>query len=98
MSGVGGANMFVVSQTIAGAASAGRWNGVQNTIGNIAGVIGPSVAGVLVQFTGNFLMPFAIAATFSFLSAAFWVLMLGEVVPIDWTTRMHRARAIAAET
>ncbi|MBV8196591.1 MAG: MFS transporter [Candidatus Eremiobacteraeota bacterium] len=97
MSGVGGANMFVVSQTIAGAASAGRWIGVQNTVGNVAGVIAPSIAGVLVQYTGHFLAPFAIAAALSLCSAAFWVFMLGEVAPIDWATRTYRTPAAIAE-
>lgn len=53
-----GVNTFVVGQTKAGAAACGRWTGIQNMIGNVAGLIAPSLTGVLVDATGNFTLPF----------------------------------------
>ncbi|MEO6913926.1 MAG: hypothetical protein ABI182_07900 [Candidatus Baltobacteraceae bacterium] len=47
---------------MAGPEATGRWVGVQNTIANIAGIIAPSLTGILVDRTGSFILPFTIAA------------------------------------
>ncbi len=44
--------LFTAGQTLAGAASAGRWVGVQSAVGNFAGIIGPVVTGVIVDRAG----------------------------------------------
>jgi ACS family D-galactonate transporter-like MFS transporter len=44
--------LFVVGQTLAGPASAGRWVGVQAGFGNLAGVIGPVITGAIVDAAG----------------------------------------------
>ena len=44
--------LFVVGQTLAGPASAGRWIGVQSAVGNLAGIIGPVITGAIVDTAG----------------------------------------------
>lgn len=83
--GLFGPNMYAVSQTLAGADSAGRWMGIQNCIGNIAGLIAPFLTGALVDRTGSFTLAFLIAAAVSALGAVAWVFVVGPVAPIDWT-------------
>ena len=46
--------VFAVSQIIAGPAAAGRWVGIQNTIGNLAGVVALPLTGFVVDWTGHF--------------------------------------------
>lgn len=41
--------LFVVGQTLAGTASAGRWVGTQTGIGNLSGVVGPVITGAIVD-------------------------------------------------
>jgi ACS family D-galactonate transporter-like MFS transporter len=91
--GLLGVNTFVVPQVKAGAAATGKWVGIQNMIGNGAGLIAPSLTGVLVDVTGNFRLPFALAALAAVTAAAAWTLLTGKLEPIDWKARAL-ARAI----
>ncbi len=86
-------NTFVVGQTKAGSAATGRWVGIQNMIANGAGLIAPSLTGVLVDATGNFTLPFTLAAIAALSSGAAWALLTGKIEPIDW-----KARALARAT
>ncbi|WP_166430584.1 MFS transporter [Polymorphobacter arshaanensis] len=44
--------LFSVAQMLAGPASAGRWTGVQSAIGNLAGITGPVITGMIVDKAG----------------------------------------------
>lgn len=44
--------LFTFGQTLSGPASAGRWIGVQSGLGNMSGVIGPIVTGMIVDSQG----------------------------------------------
>ena len=48
---------WAITQTIAGPLAAGRWTGMQNCLGNLAGVVAPAVTGLVVQSTGHFSGP-----------------------------------------
>lgn len=91
--GLLGVNTFVVGQTKAGSAATGRWVGIQNMIANGAGLIAPSLTGILVDGTGNFTLPFTLAAIAAFSSGVAWTLLTGKIEPIDW-----KARALARAT
>ncbi|MBS0514823.1 MAG: MFS transporter [Proteobacteria bacterium] len=78
-------HIYLVAQTLAGPAAAGRWVGMQNCLGNIAGLIAPFLTGVLVDRTGSFVPAFLIAAAASLLGGAAWVFGLGEIKPIAWS-------------
>jgi MFS family permease len=76
------ANIFAVGQIFAGPRGAGSWIGVQNALGNCAGIIGPLITGVLVDRLDSYAWPFAIAAGFSALGAFWWWKVMPPVRPI----------------
>ncbi|MGZ3506038.1 MAG: MFS transporter [Vulcanimicrobiaceae bacterium] len=78
-------NILCVAQSLAGPVAAGRWMGVQNGLGNTAGIVAPALTGILVDRTGTFLAPFTIAAVISLLGAFAWVFVVGQVSQIDWS-------------
>jgi MFS transporter, ACS family, D-galactonate transporter len=82
--GMVSANVWAVTQTLAGAQAAGRWAGSQNFIGNLAGAVAPALTGVLVDRTGRFLLPFVITGVVAWAGAAVWAFLLGPVEPVVW--------------
>lgn len=79
-------NMWAITFTVAGPSAAGRWTGMQNCIGNFSGVVAPFLAGLVLDRTGNFFWPFAIAAAVCFLGAVCFGLILGPVEQVRWHT------------
>jgi len=77
-------SIFAIGQTLAGPRAGGKWMGVQNGFGNIAGIVGPIVTGVVIDATGNFVSVFVISAAVSLLGVVGWGLMIRKVAPIDW--------------
>jgi MFS family permease len=97
VSGCSYAGLFAIPQIIAGPVAAGRWVGVQNGVGNIAGLLAPAVTGMLVDQTGRFELAFAISAGVALLGAVGWVLILPAVLPLQWseegtTTRVAESK------
>jgi MFS transporter, ACS family, D-galactonate transporter len=85
--GVGMSGTFAFSQTLAGPQAAGRWVGLQNGIGNLAGVIGPALTGLLVDWTGNFRAAIAVTALMSLVSAISYVFLVGPIRQLVWADR-----------
>lgn len=83
--GVHMSNHWAVTQTLAGPAAAGRWTGLQNFVGNLAGVVAPTLAGFLVDRTGHFSWTWAITGLVAFSGAAGWRLLVPEVRELDWS-------------
>lgn len=66
-------NLYAVAQMFAGPRASGTWVGVQNSIGNISGIVGPIVTGIVVQRAGYnsaFLLTAAVAA----IGAIWWAI------------------------
>lgn len=55
-------NLWALTQTLAGPQSAGRWTGMQNACGNLAGILSPMVTGWLVTRTGHYSIAFLAAS------------------------------------
>jgi MFS family permease len=92
-------NIYAVAQSLAGANAAGRWVGIQNCIGNTAGIVAPFLTGFLADQTGNFMLPFAIASAVCVLAGFGWTIGIGPVSQIDWTRHDRpsvSARPVAA--
>jgi len=77
-------NAWVIPQILAGPRATGRWTGLQNFIGNFAGISAPVITGFLVQHTGKFLYAFLLAGLMSILGAASWFFLLGPIEPVSW--------------
>ena len=68
--GVYASNLFSLTQTLAGPEAAGRWTGLQNACGNLAGIVSPVVTGWIVTRTGQFQFAFVAAGIACLLGAA----------------------------
>ena len=82
--GMASANVWAITQTLAGPRVAGRWAGSQNFIGNLSGAVAPAVTGVLVDRTGHFFWPFLITGAVAWSGAAVWTFLLGPIEPVVW--------------
>jgi MFS transporter, ACS family, D-galactonate transporter len=82
--GVYASNNWAITQTLAGPQAAGRWAGIQNFVGNLAGVVAPALTGFVVDRTGQFFWAFAILAAVALTGALAWVLMVGPVKQVTW--------------
>ncbi len=80
-------NLNAITQTLAGKHAAGRWMGIQNFVGNLAGWVAPALTGFLVQRTGHFYWPFFITTAVAWIGALDWVLVVGRVEPVIWRPR-----------
>jgi MFS transporter, ACS family, D-galactonate transporter len=96
--GMTGPGLFTFPQTLAGTQAVGRWYGWQNGFANLAGVVGPSLTGFVLQWTGNFRAPFAITAALCIAGGLAWVFIVGRVEQVDWgTAHTTSATPVSAE-
>jgi MFS transporter, ACS family, D-galactonate transporter len=82
--GISSSNFWVITQRLAGPEAAGRWTGIQNFFGNLAGVVVPAVTGFLLDRTGQFLFPIAIVSASLWLCALSWIFVVGPIEPVEW--------------
>ena len=82
--GITTSNLWAISQRLAGPVAAGTWTGVQNSIGNLGGVIAPLVTGTIVSETHSFFWAFVAAAGMLIFSALSFGLIVEQVEPIVW--------------
>jgi MFS family permease len=75
---------FTIGQTLGGPSAGGRWMGVQNLIGNLAGVAAPIVTGVAIDATGSFQIAFLIAVVLMLLCIVCWAFVIEEIEPVAW--------------
>ncbi len=89
--GICSSNLWAVTQTLAGPETAGRWTGLQNFIGNLAGVIAPTVTGFVVDRTGHFFWAFAITSVITLLGAVSWIWVVGPLKQVAWKSHVSLA-------
>jgi MFS family permease len=80
-------NHWALIQTMAGPRAAGKWTGIQNGVGNLAGVAAPALTGWVVQRTGEFYWAFALATGIVLTGACFYMFVIGPIVQVDWSIR-----------
>jgi MFS family permease len=78
--------LFAIPQIMAGPGATGRWVGVQNACGNVAGIIAPALTGLLVDRTGSFDAAFWVSGAIAAVGFAGWVWILPRIAPINWRT------------
>ncbi len=82
--GASSAGVYTMSQILAGPRAAGRWVGIQNSVGNLSGGFAAWFTGIIVDRTGHFTLAFVTAAVVSAAGIYCWVGMVPKLVPIDW--------------
>jgi MFS family permease len=93
MMGASSPGMYAMSQILAGPKASGRWVGIQNSLGNLPGMISPWVTGIIVDRTGHFALAFVAAALVSVIGIVGWIGIVPKLAPIKWGT----PRGIVAE-
>jgi MFS family permease len=94
--GIQSPGVFAISQIMAGPAATGRWVGIQNTLGNLAGIIAPALTGFIVEWTGQFTLAFVCAAAVGVLGFAGYVLLIPRIAPLDWEAQTAGRSSIAS--
>src|SRR5262245_2661372 len=82
-----------VTQTFAGPRATGRWMGLQNAVGNAAGMTAPVVTGYLVQHTGHYTSALIVSGVVALCGLVAWLVIVPEVRPIDWAAELARHAA-----
>jgi MFS transporter, ACS family, D-galactonate transporter len=77
-------NLWAITQTLAGAVAAGKWTGLQNCAGNLAGIAAPVVTGFIVERTGSFYFAFVWVCVNLLISACSYLFIVGRVEPVSW--------------
>jgi MFS family permease len=93
-------NHWALSQMLAGPATAGKWTGLQNCIGNFAGICAPWISGYAVDKTGSFFAAFAIASGFLLVSVISYWFIVGrprQVFHLEVEEAAYEFRAGEAE-
>ena len=96
--GFAGPNIFVFAQTFAGPAAAGKWIGMQNSLGNISGVVVGPLTGLIVDHTGHFGWAFVICAAITFFGGISWTGCVGRLEQVPWPAQSQAAAAASAAT
>ena len=78
--------VYAIPQILAGARASGRWVGIQNSVGNFAGIIAPAATGFIIDSTRHFTGAFLLAAVMSMLGLVGWLLMLPKLAELPWET------------
>jgi MFS transporter, ACS family, D-galactonate transporter len=82
--GVFSSNHWAATQTLAGPLASGRWTGMENFTGNLAGPVAPVVVGMVVDRTGQYFAAFAVAAAITLVGAAAWTFVIRDVREVRW--------------
>ena len=87
--GLFSSNHWAVTQTLAGTAAAGKWTGIQNMSGNIAGIVVPIVTGRVVDVTGHFFWAIVCVCALMLVGALSYLLIIRKIEPVSWGERIR---------
>jgi MFS family permease len=88
--GVSSPGVYAIPQIIAGPSATGRWVGIQNACGNLAGIFAPALTGIILDATGHFSSAFLLAGALNVLGLVGWIWMLPRIEPLDWSRTPRR--------
>jgi MFS family permease len=84
--GASSPGVYAMCQILAGPRASGRWVGIQNSLGNLPGIVAPWLTGYIIQTTGHFTNAFVVAAVVSMLGVIGWILMVPKLAELQWRT------------
>lgn len=71
---------------------------MQNSLGNISGIIVGPLTGLIVDRTGHFRWAFAVCAAVTLVGGISWTLFVGRLEPVAWPTKSQAVAAASATT
>ncbi|GAC1499560.1 MAG: MFS transporter [Steroidobacteraceae bacterium] len=80
--GLGGTSPYAIAQIYAGPDAAGSWVGIMNGVGNLSGIAGPILTGVLIEQSGSYSLAFIVSAAIAAFGAIWWWFALPPVHPL----------------
>ena len=75
-------NTYAVAQMFAGERAAGTWIGIQNAIGNLSGIFGPIVTGMIVDRAG-YNTAFVVTAAVAAAGAMWWIVGVPRIAQVE---------------
>ncbi len=79
-------NLYAIAQMFSGPRAAGTWIGAQNAIGNLSGIFGPIITGVIVDRAG-YLSAFHLTAAIAAIGAGWWAFALPQIHQVEFDRR-----------
>lgn len=75
-------NLYAVAQIFAGPRASGTWVGIQNSVGNISGILGPVASGVIIDRAG-YGGAFALTAAITAIGGLLWAFAVPPIRQIQ---------------
>jgi MFS family permease len=75
-------NIYAVAQMFAGPRASGTWVGIQNAVGNVSGIFGPALSGLIIDRMG-YGSAFALASAISIFGGLWWALGVPAIRQIE---------------
>lgn len=79
-------NHWALTQTLAGPEAAGKWTGLENCLGNFAGVAAPWATGSILAKTHSFTLAFALSCAVLLVGIAGYWFVIGDATRVRWST------------
>ena len=96
--GAWSSNHWALTQLLSGPQAAGKWTGIQNGIGNLAGVVGQIVSGYALQTTHSFLGAFSIACAVLVMGVLGYWFLVGRPAACRWESDTAEMSQMPAAT
>ena len=75
-------NLYAIAQMFAGPRASGTWVGFQNSLGNLSGIFGPIVTGIIVDRAG-YGSAFGLTAAIAAIGAVWWAVGVPRIEQIE---------------
>lgn len=75
-------NTYAIAQMFAGPRASGTWVGVQNAVGNVSGIVGPAVSGVIIDRAG-YGGAFVLAAAVTAFGGLWWIFAVPNIEQVQ---------------
>lgn len=92
--GAWSSNNWALTQLLAGPRAAGKWTGIQNCLGNFAGIFGPAISGYALQVTHSFFAAFAISCGVLVLGVLGYWIVVGRPTELSWKLKETDRRSM----
>jgi MFS family permease len=92
--GASSPGVYAMCQILAGPRASGRWVGVENSLGSLAGITAPAVTGFIIQGTGHFTYAFVAAGAMSLLGLIGWIWLVPTLRELSWKSPRQPSAAV----